>query len=683
MGEPAYLVALTGNPNVGKSTVFNRLTGLDQHTGNWPGKTVVLYEGVVKHNDKTFRLVDLPGTYSLRANSKEEEVARDFIVNENPDVIVCVVDATSLERNLNLVLQIIPLTKNCIVCLNLMDEARERGLIIDVDVLTRELAIPVIPTSARSNEGMAELMDAIHTSVTEPECRDSVLVPAEKEAANVRTSLALCDLAADDQGLGDLAFDPAPSSFEFGDSVTETSLCPREAVKTPNDPAADTASVTDGLSISDAAIAQVYARAEDIVAACVRVSGEADHAMTNRLDGILTSGKLGIPIMLLLLGMVFAITLCLANYPSQLLSWALFSIEPHLSRLVLFLGAPKWLHSMLVTGVYRTLAWVVAVMLPPMAIFFPLFTLLEDFGYLPRIAFNLDHLFHRSGGHGKQALTMSMGFGCNAAGVVACRIIESPRERLIAILTNNFVPCNGRFPTLIMLATVFFAGSGFIGSVLPAVVVTGTIATGVGATFLVSRLLSTTLLKGTPSSFVLELPPYRKPDLLNVIARSWKERTIWVLKRAVAVAAPCGAITWIFANLNVQGISLLARAASSLHPVAAVMGIDGVILLAFILGFPANEIVIPIAMMSYLSQGAMAELQSLTAMGEILRANGWTWMTALSVMLFSLLHYPCGTTVFTILKETGSWKWVLVSVVLPTLLATGLLILLNALFRLM
>lgn len=386
--------------------------------------------------------------------------------------------------------------------------------------------------------------------------------------------------------------------------------------------------------------------------------------------------------MLLLLAVVFAITVSLANYPSMLLTWALFSLESHISRLLLVAGAPAWLHGILVLGTYRTVAWVVSVMLPPMAIFFPLFTLLEDFGYLPRIAFNLDHLFHRSGGHGKQALTMSMGFGCNAAGVVAARIIESPRERLVAILTNSFVPCNGRFPTLIVLSSIFFRSLGPLGTTGPFLAVTGLIATGIGATLLVSKVLSATCLQGVASSFVLELPPYRTPDIWRVIVRSWKDRTVWVLKRAVTVALPCGAVTWVLANVTVGNLSLIAHVARFLNPAASYIGMDGVTLTAFLLGFPANEIVMPIALMSYLSQGAMVQVESLDVIGSILRANGWGWTTALSVLLFSLLHYPCGTTVYTIFKETGSRKWTALSVLIPTAVAVAILVPLNAVFRL-
>jgi len=611
-----YLVALAGNPNVGKSTVFNQLTGLNQHTGNWPGKTVTLFEGSATYKGKEFLFVDLPGIYSLRPNSLEEEVARDFITRDAPDVIVCVVDATSLERNLGLVLQVIPLARRCVVCLNLMDEADERGISIDVQTLEKELGVPVVPTAARKKMGLGELWETLHRVV----------------------------------------------SYPAAGRVIEAS--------TWNGP------------ISDKDLELIYARAREIGQSVIKMKRCSEKSLTDRVDDIVTSRRFGIPIMLALLGLVFALTLSLANYPSQLLSWSLFGLERKLAKFLLVIGIPKWLRDLLVLGAFRTVAWVVSVMLPPMAIFFPLFTLLEDFGYLPRVAFNLDHLFHGSGGHGKQALTMSMGFGCNAAGVVAARIIESPRERLIAILTNVFVPCNGRFPTLIALSAIFFKGTGLVSSFGPSLVVMGVVLIGVFTTLLVTRILSSTFLKGIPSSFVLELPPYRKPDIWKVIVRSWKDRTSWVLKRAVTVALPCGAATWVLANVKVGELTLMARFATFLHPVAVPLGLDGVILAALILGFPANEIVMPIALMSYLSHGVMMEVESLDVIGSILRKNGWRWTTALSTMLFSLLHYPCGTTVYTVYTETRSWKWASMSILVPTVTCVVVLLFINALFRL-
>jgi len=435
-------------------------------------------------------------------------------------------------------------------------------------------------------------------------------------------------------------------------------------------------------SPSDAEIESIFLYAESLAAKAVSRDKTARRTLTERLDRILTSGRYGIPAMLLLLGLVFAITISLANYPSAALSWLLFSIEAKITEFMLAIGTPAWLHGILVLGCYRTVAWVVSVMLPPMAIFFPMFTLLEDFGYLPRVAFNLDHLFKRSGGHGKQALTMSMGFGCNAAGVVAARIIESPKERMVAILTNCFVPCNGRFPTLIALAAIFFHGTGLLGSLAPSLVVMGTIAAGVAATFAVSKVLSSTLLKGVPSSFVLELPPYRKPELWKVIARSWKDRTIWVLQRAVVVALPCGALMWILANIRVGDVTILSALAGFLDPAARLIGLDGVILMAFLLGFPANEIVIPLALMGYLASGSMMEVESLDVIGSVLRANGWTWVTGLSALLFSLLHFPCGTTVYTVYKETGSKKWAFLSFLIPTVVAVAVLVALNGVLAL-
>jgi ferrous iron transport protein B len=614
MSTATYLVALAGNPNVGKSTVFNALTGLNQHTGNWPGKTVGLFEGTVSYKDAYLRFVDLPGTYSLRANSPEEEVARDFIVSEKPDVTVCIIDATCLERNLNLVLQVMPLAKRCVVCLNLMDEAASNGIEVDVCRLQSELGVPVIATSARKGEGMDRLLESVYLA------------------------------ARDSAGTDTAAHAHRP--------------------------------------LSDEAVEEVFRRAEAIASGVVVRNRTGKPTFTDRLDSIVTSRLFGIPIMLLMLGTVFAITISLANYPSMALSWVLFSLEDKITSLMLDIGTPGWLHGLLIYGCYRTVAWVVSVMLPPMAIFFPLFTLLEDFGYLPRVAFNLDHLFRKSGGHGKQALTMSMGFGCNAAGVVAARIIESPRERLIAILTNCFVPCNGRFPTLIMISAIFFRGPGRLGSLGPSIAVMGIIIIGIVITLAASRILTATALKGVSSSFVLELPPYRKPDVLRVLARSWKDRTVWVLRRAVAVAIPCGMLTWLVANVNVGGASILAHAAGLLNPFARLLGMDGTILTAFILGFPANEIVLPIALMGYLSQGTMIEVESIDVMGSILRSNGWGWTTGLSVLLFSLLHFPCGTTVYSVYKETGSAKWTLMSFLIPTAAACLVLLVLNAALRL-
>ena len=400
-----------------------------------------------------------------------------------------------------------------------------------------------------------------------------------------------------------------------------------------------------------------------------------DYARRDRtLDRILTSKLTGIPIMILLLFGVFWITITGANYPSGWLADGLFWIEGKLTDFFLWVSAPDWLRGVLVDGMYRTLAWVVSVMLPPMAIFFPLFTLLEDSGYLPRIAFNLDNFFRKACAHGKQALTMCMGFGCNAAGVIGCRIIDSPRERLIATITNNFVPCNGRFPTLIAIITMFFAGAvgGAFKSVVSTLTLTGVIVLGVVMTVFISKLLSKTILKGLPSSFNLELPPYRRPQIGRVIVRSILDRTLFVLSRAVVVAAPAGVLIWILANVTVGDMSLLAHCAGFLDPFARLMGLDGIILMAFILGFPANEIVVPIIIMSYMATGSLTELDSLADLHALFVNNGWTWVTAVCVMLFSLMHWPCGTTCITIKKETQSFKWTLVSFAVPTV--TGIVI---------
>ena len=668
------IVALAGNPNVGKSTVFNSLTGLNQHTGNWPGKTVTNAQGRYRHKGVDYILVDIPGTYSLMANSAEEAVARDFICFGGADAVVVVADATCLERNLNLVLQCLEVTSKVVLCVNLMDEAGRKGILIDLDRLAFRLGIPVIGTSARSGEGLARLMDAV-AGLTEgaaapvpPEVNYgseiegavSLVEPAVQgllpPGVNSRWA-ALKLLDGDEsllQSLKDYLNCDLMQNAEIAQRLSEAGGLLAEAGLTGN-------------PLRDRMVTAIVKTCEDIARETV-VFEKAEYAERDRkIDKILTSKLTGIPIMLMLLFGVFWLTITGANVPSDILAKGLFSLEKPISNFFAWLSAPEWVRGLFVDGVFRTLAWVVSVMLPPMAIFFPLFTLLEDSGYLPRVAFNLDNFFRKACAHGKQALTMAMGFGCNACGVIGCRIIDSPRERLIAIITNNFVPCNGRFPTLIAIITMFFAGAGgAFQSLLSTLILTAVIVLGVAMTLLISRLLSKTVLKGMPSAFNLELPPFRRPQVGRVIVRSILDRTLFVLGRAVAVAAPAGLVIWGLANIHAGGMSLLAYCAGFLDPFARLLGLDGYILMAFILGFPANEIVVPIIIMSYMATGTLTDLGSLSELRVLFTANGWTWLTAVCTMLFSLMHWPCGTTCLTIKKETQSMKWTLVAFAVPT-----------------
>lgn len=594
-GPEGRIVALAGNPNVGKSTLFNALTGLRQHTGNWPGKTVAVAQGECTYQGRRFLLVDLPGTYSLNAHSAEEEVARDFLVSGQADAAVVVCDATCLERSLLFALQVMERVEKVVLCVNLIDEARSHGIQVDLKGLSRQLQVPVVGTSAGRGEGLEELMDEVEY-LSHPH-----------------------------------------------------STCTRERT---------TRTARERAQLAQRCVATVVSRQR-----------EDPLAGQRRLDRLLTSRRTGIPIMLALLGVVLWLTMVGANVPSQLLSEGLFALGDLFRGALTAWGAPERVTGLLVDGVYRVLAWVVSVMLPPMAIFFPLFTLLEDLGYLPRVAFVLDHAFHKAGACGKQALSMCMGLGCNACGVTGCRIIDSPRERLIAILTNSLVPCNGRFPTLIALITIFFAGSGggFWSSVRAAAILLGVLVLGIGMTLVVSRILSATVLRGMPSSFALELPPYRRPRVGQVIVRSVLDRTLFVLGRAVAVAAPAGLVIWLCANVPVGAGTVLDQITGALDPLGRLMGLDGVILMAFLLGWPANEIVVPIILMTYLSQGTLVEMNDLNAVGELLRGQGWTQLTAVCAMLFSLFHWPCSTTCLTIAKETGSVKWTVLAVLVPTL----------------
>jgi len=674
------VVALGGNPNTGKSTVFNSLTGLNQHTGNWPGKTVTNAQGKYTHKGDNFILVDLPGIYSLLANSAEEEVARNFICFGRPDATVVVTDATCLERNLYIVLQVVEITDNVVVCVNLLDEAEKKKIRVDLHRLSTLLGVPVIGTNARGGVGLKDLKDAVYKVATSELKANPVKIYYDEI---VEDAVRLLEPYIKQKIKNKLNSRWVALRLLEGDGTILDSLKDYLGIDIREDEA-----ISSALSeaeqylkqkqvgkdeLCDRLVAGIVKLAEDIREKTVIFENGQYNQMERKIDNILTSKVFGIPIMLALLGVVFWLTVAGANYPSQVLNTILFWIEERLTDLFIRAGLPDWLHGSLVMGMYRTLAWVVSVMLPPMAIFFPLLTLLEDSGYLPRIAFNLDNFFKKACAHGKQALTMCMGFGCNAAGVIACRIIDSPRERLIAAITNNFVPCNGRFPTLIALAMMFVAGAaGTYQSIFASLFILGVIVLGVVITLLISRILSKTILKGLPSSFTLELPPYRKPQIGRIIVRSIYDRTLFVLARALMVAAPAGLFTWLLANLQVGSMSILQHCAQVLDPLAYWLGLDGYILLAFILGFPANEVVIPIVIMSYMATGYMIELDSLEALRELLVANGWTWLTGVCTMLFCLNHFPCGTTMLTIYKETQSKKWSLVAFFVP--LITGFIL---------
>lgn len=621
-------VALMGNPNVGKSTIFNGLTRLRQHTGNWAGVTVSCAVGQFSYGGQDFSAVDLPGIYSFDTRSAEEELTKDFILNEDYDFLLVVCDATCLERGLYLLSQAAGLLEHreeagpmpqAVLCVNLCDEAEKKGIRIDFKALERSLGIPVTPCCGRTAKGLLTLKKLLASL-----------------AASCPCACASCSLGSPYRRL--------PSAFS----------------------------------------------PKDLAAQAVTYTKEHYRKREERLDRILTGPFTGTAVIVLLLLGIFWLTITGANYPSSMLWDLFFSLEPRLAEAALSIGLPQWFIDMAVFGVYRVVAWIVSVMLPPMAIFFPLFTLLEDLGYLPRAAFNMDGAFHKCSACGKQCLTMAMGLGCNAAGVVGCRIIDSPRERLIAILTNSLMPCNGRFPLLLTMIALLGAGGGVwaglpvespvLSSLLTALVLTLFILAAILATLGASFLLSRTLLKGVPSSFTLELPPYRRPQPGKVIVRSIFDRTLFVLGRAVAVAAPAGLVIWLLANLTVGGESLLMHIAGFLDPLGALMGLDGIILMAFILGFPANEIVLPIILMAYLQSGVLAPMDDKTAILSLLSSNGWTVKTAVCMAVFSLFHWPCSTTCLTIKKETGSLKWTAVSILLPTGIGVLLCMLVNLVF---
>ena len=667
------IIAVAGNPNVGKSTLFNNLTGMNQHTGNWSGKTVSSAQGYCKSRSNSFVLVDIPGTYSLFASSAEEEVARDFICFGGSDAVAVVCDASCLERNLNLVLQIIEICPNAIVCVNLLDEAKRKNISVDLEKLSKRLGVRVVGTVARKKKSLSSFLSALDCVCDEKYTANPLKIRYTKP---IEDAVEIISEAAE-KFCGKLnsrwvALRLLDSDSSFISEISRyisVNLIENDEIRSAVDRAFEMLS-THGITrenVKDKIVSCIFFTAEDIALDCVSFTGSRYSISDRRIDRILTSRIFGFPAMILMLAVVFWLTIEGANYPSEWLSDFLFFIQDRLLDLFSYINAPKCLSNAIVLGIYRVVAWVVSVMLPPMAIFFPLFTILEDSGYLPRIAYNLDKPFKKCSACGKQALTMAMGFGCNSAGIVGCRIIDSPRERLIAVITNSFVPCNGRFPTLIAIISMFFIGSigGFSGSVCSTLLLVSIILFGIFMTFAVSAILSKTVLKGVPSSFTLELPSYRRPQLVKIIARSVLDRTLFVLGRAVVVAIPSGLLLYILANNYIGDSSILCICADFLNPFAQFFGLDGVILIAFILGLPANEIVIPIMIMAYMSQGSLTELDT-ASLHQLFLDNGWTRSTAVCVMLFSLMHWPCATTLLTIKKETGSLKWTALSLALPT-----------------
>ena len=695
--ENTYTVALAGNPNVGKSTIFNNLTGMHQHTGNWTGKTVANATGNLVIKDEKFNLVDIPGTYSIMSNSQEEEIARDYICFEKPDVTIVVVDSTCLERNLNLVFQIMEITDNIIVCVNLLDEAKKKKININLKKLEELLGVPVVGTTARDKRTLEKLKNTIYKV-----CKKEIIPNPKKIEYNsqIEENIDILEqelintyeeneqenyrgipLTLEENKISEKLYRWISIKIIDGEEKILETIQKKfdinledECIKRCTEEIKNNLE-KEGITnknFKDKIVSNIVKKAEEISQEVCSFENRDYSGRDRKIDKILTSKKFGIPIMILFLGLIFWITIVGANYPSELLCNLFNSIQIKLINFANYIHCPQWLSDMLINGIYQTLTWIIAVMLPPMAIFFPLFTILEDLGYLPRIAFNMDGFFKKACCSGKQMITMCMGFGCNACGVTGCRIIDSPRERLIAILTNNFVPCNGRFPFLISIATIFIAGAysagnGFLSSILSTLAVIIVIIFGIFLTLIISKILSNTILKGMPSSIVLELPPYRKPQFGKILVRSIFDRTLFILGRAISVAAPAGLVIWLLANIGINGESLLTIIANFLNPFAKLMGLDGYILTAFILGIPANEIVLPIILMSYLKGGALVKIEDTIQIGQILIQNGWNMLTAMNVMLFTILHFPCATTLLTIKKETNSWKWTGIAFLLPTL----------------
>ena len=687
-----YTVALAGNPNVGKSTIFNNLTGLRQHTGNWTGKTVTYAKGMCCYQNNNFEIIDIPGTYSLMSNSEEEEIAKNYICFNKTNCTVIVADSTRLERSLNLVYQLMEITNNIIVCVNLIDEAYNKGISINEKKLSQLLGVPVICTNAKNNNSIQDLIKVINdVCIGKITCMPKKVkyIDIIEECLNVVYYTTKDILPENYKHLAQFVslslIENNIQSINNIESILHINLINNNRIK---DKINQIDKILENKKINKSdmnywIVSSILSNSESICKKVCTYTKTNYNDIDKKIDQILTSKVWGIPIMLLLLSLIFWLTIVGSNYPSQLLSNAFNWLKEYLLTFLEYINTPLLLKNLLIDGIYSTASCVISVMLPPMAIFFPLFTLLEDLGYLPRISFNLDNCFKKAYSSGKQALTMCMGFGCNAAAIVGSRIINSPREKMLAILTNVFVPCNGRFPFLIIVSTFFISliYTGPFSSIYSALLVVAIILLGIYMTIVISKLLSKTILNGLPSSFILELPPYRKPQIGSIIVRSILDRTIFLLGRAILVAAPAGLVIWLFANITISDISILTYVANFLDPFAKLMGLDGYILTAFIIGIPANEIVFPIILMSYLSATTMLDIGNINTITSILAQNGWNMLTAINVMIFTLMHFPCATTLLTIKKETKSLKWTILAFLIPTICGIILCMITTAIYN--
>ncbi len=659
-------ITLSGNPNVGKSTVFNALTGLHQHTGNWTGKTVDIAAGYHKTGEQRYQITDLPGSYSLSAHSAEEEVTRDFLLFEEYDCAVIVCDATKLSRNLGLALQIMEIAPASVLVLNLIDEAERMHLELDAEKLSDILEIPVIKANASNGKGVKEILfavderkkgrqklvlyDEIMENAVEMIVSSLEEIPCREQ---IKRYLAMRLLEGDKRIAAVMR-----ERYEGKFSTNLVENAQRKAWEFLEKNGMKKNEISSKITVKRMEKANKMASLVTKKAAKPIEFSSADRFCTGKISGFFA--------MFLLVFGIFWLTTVGANFPSAWLSSVFHRWEKPLYDALIYLQFPAWTAELLALGVYRTLAWIVSVMLPPMLIFFPLFTILEDVGYLPRLAFQLDGAFCRCGACGKQGLTMCMGLGCNAVGVTGCRIIDSKKERCIAVLTNAFMPCNGRYPAMIAIASVFFSGFFFSDSLMTAWILTFAIMVGVLMTFFVSWILSHTLLKGTTSSFLLEIPPFRRPQFGKILIRSFLDRTVFVLLRAVKTAVPAGFLIWILSHVLINDLPLTGYMAECFDPLGKWMGLDGVILLAFLLGLPANEIVLPLCIMLYHQSGLLSEIGSISELSSVLTANGWTWQTAICFLLFTVLHSPCMTTLLTVKKETGSRFYMILAFLIPT-----------------